>query len=297
MKSKNDRTGITDKGGADFRRESEIFQLVPTDVSNPKMQITRLTKRFALARLARLTRRTFFPVSHDERHTDCEWPGRAFIRRDAKRDICFASWSSCGASNGESNTATGGTTPRAGIQLCSKCWPPHLVRDIRTRTGKRPTNQVHFQVQNRGQRADVPPPAVTRANLIQVTHSINNEVSRRMLLLVPFKCLNCKANNAENFCMSGTILNNNPVPLILNWISFPCCRECELTVCNTVLDQFGDVESKCIQSCANCRKCAADLKCCSCCKAVFYCTKECQLHHWKEGGHKKECYKHKKPNK
>ena len=47
--------------------------------------------------------------------------------------------------------------------------------------------------------------------------------------------------------------------------------------------------------CSNCGTAAAEgssgvtLKPCSRCKAVVYCGKECQMQHWKAGGHKAGC--------
>ncbi|PRW56651.1 expressed protein isoform A [Chlorella sorokiniana] len=40
--------------------------------------------------------------------------------------------------------------------------------------------------------------------------------------------------------------------------------------------------------CAMCRS-ASQLKKCSKCRAVAYCSRECQVRHWREGGHKAEC--------
>jgi hypothetical protein len=42
-----------------------------------------------------------------------------------------------------------------------------------------------------------------------------------------------------------------------------------------------------------CPVCGAinDLKGCSGCRKVFYCSRECQVHHWKNRGHKVECKK------
>ena len=31
------------------------------------------------------------------------------------------------------------------------------------------------------------------------------------------------------------------------------------------------------------------LKRCSACKKMYYCSAECQLHHWRHGGHKEGC--------
>jgi hypothetical protein len=42
------------------------------------------------------------------------------------------------------------------------------------------------------------------------------------------------------------------------------------------------------RACAGCGDCASELKACSRCKAVYYCSKECQSAHWKSG-HKAAC--------
>lgn len=41
--------------------------------------------------------------------------------------------------------------------------------------------------------------------------------------------------------------------------------------------------------CAACGRLASELKKCSACRAVGYCSRECQVDHWKKGGHKREC--------
>jgi hypothetical protein len=43
-------------------------------------------------------------------------------------------------------------------------------------------------------------------------------------------------------------------------------------------------------TCASCGKAGATLKCGKC-KAVHYCSKECQVYHWKDGLHKQYCGK------
>jgi hypothetical protein len=41
--------------------------------------------------------------------------------------------------------------------------------------------------------------------------------------------------------------------------------------------------------CAACGQDALHLRRCSACRAVSYCSPECQRRHWKEGGHKQQC--------
>lgn len=41
--------------------------------------------------------------------------------------------------------------------------------------------------------------------------------------------------------------------------------------------------------CAWCHENVIEVKKCSACKAVAYCSRECQVAHWKQGGHKTEC--------
>ena len=41
--------------------------------------------------------------------------------------------------------------------------------------------------------------------------------------------------------------------------------------------------------CSNCGKMNVQLQVCSLCHSVQYCGRECQVIHWKKGGHKKEC--------
>jgi hypothetical protein len=41
--------------------------------------------------------------------------------------------------------------------------------------------------------------------------------------------------------------------------------------------------------CDGCGQTAVELKKCSRCRAAAYCSRECQVRHWREGGHKREC--------
>ena len=60
-------------------------------------------------------------------------------------------------------------------------------------------------------------------------------------------------------------------------------------VANTALKSYFDVWN---MICANCGSRARDqLKVCARCKALSYCSKECQVAHWKKG-HKVDCKKH-----
>jgi hypothetical protein len=129
----------------------------------------------------------------------------------------------------------------------------------------------------------------------QVTHTISNLVSERLLKLVPFKCMNCTCNDAVEFCFSGTVLNTTAVPTIFNWICFPTCQACEQTVQNAVLDSLSSVsDDRIIKVCADCGKCPRKMDCCSRCRCAFYCNRKCQRHHWKKGDHKQKCQPYKK---
>ena len=48
-------------------------------------------------------------------------------------------------------------------------------------------------------------------------------------------------------------------------------------------------EVKPLPTCSGCGKTALQLRSCSACRAVAYCPKECQVKHWKQDGHKREC--------
>ena len=41
--------------------------------------------------------------------------------------------------------------------------------------------------------------------------------------------------------------------------------------------------------CAGCGRPSEQLRSCSGCRSAAYCSRQCQLKHWKEGGHKREC--------
>ncbi len=41
--------------------------------------------------------------------------------------------------------------------------------------------------------------------------------------------------------------------------------------------------------CCGCEKPSSNLKKCSSCGVAAYCSRACQVQHWKEGGHKQEC--------
>ena len=42
-------------------------------------------------------------------------------------------------------------------------------------------------------------------------------------------------------------------------------------------------------TCASCNKQSDKMLVCAKCKSANYCNRECQVHHWKHGGHKKAC--------
>ena len=44
-----------------------------------------------------------------------------------------------------------------------------------------------------------------------------------------------------------------------------------------------------MQGCAGCQHEGVQLRKCSACKAVAYCSRQCQVRHWKQGGHKQAC--------
>ena len=41
--------------------------------------------------------------------------------------------------------------------------------------------------------------------------------------------------------------------------------------------------------CSGCSRLSAQLRKCSGCRQAAYCSRECQVRHWKEGGHRREC--------
>jgi len=49
--------------------------------------------------------------------------------------------------------------------------------------------------------------------------------------------------------------------------------------------------TKCEEECGNCAVKSSDLKRCSYCLLVYYCSRECQKQDWKAGGHKYLCFK------
>jgi hypothetical protein len=49
--------------------------------------------------------------------------------------------------------------------------------------------------------------------------------------------------------------------------------------------------TKCEEECGNCAVKSSDLKRCSYCLLVYYCSRECQKQAWKAGGHKYLCFK------
>lgn len=74
----------------------------------------------------------------------------------------------------------------------------------------------------------------------EITNMINSYISKRILKLVPFKCMSCQSADAVSFGMSGMIINATDIPMIYNPILAPSCEPCQQTVCNSVFDSFPE---------------------------------------------------------
>ena len=62
---------------------------------------------------------------------------------------------------------------------------------------------------------------------------------------------------------------------------------------HAVAKMLKQIETSAKAACANCGKAAGHLKTCVKCTCTWYCSKDCQVQHWKAGGgHKTDCVKY-----
>lgn len=100
-------------------------------------------------------------------------------------------------------------------------------------------------------------------------------------------CTLCQLNEAQYKNVFG-LPGHNYVPRAMYWMR----KVTEAGAINDAKTVMGQLEELGKRFCANCHKSAADipgpLKHCAKCKAIWYCSKECQVKSWNEG-HRMDC--------
>jgi hypothetical protein len=127
-------------------------------------------------------------------------------------------------------------------------------------------------------------------------NKVISKAKRAVLAAGPWECKICRRPNASN-------VNHLPSPsrtydgIKLGWavsdIPIPTCGS---ESCGKAAQRYSNrlawtnrKHTNFSGFCENCNEHTTRVKMCSRCKEVIYCSKACQVAHWKTGGHKQAC--------